>query len=380
MSHKTLLVDDDRNILSGYQRVLRKSLDLDVAQGGPEALQMLLGHGPYGVIVADMQMPGLSGLELLAEAQSICPDTTRIMLTGNTDQKTAADAVNQGRVFRFLTKPCSPQDLELAILAGQRQYDLVRAERELLEGTLTGAIEVLAELLASVDPAAFSLGLSVRERCGEVARSVEAGDIWAIEVAALLAPIGRIALPREVLKAEAFKPETQAILLRVPELGARMIQAIPRLESVADIIRYQAKGFDGSGVPEEGLAGKDIPLGARILKGVQDFTALEAHRGSPAVALEELKLRGKAYDPAILAAMEQCFLGAARVTPVPRLMRLEELVPGLVLAGDLHTSTGQLVLGQGLRLGHGHLELLRNLTNVLGIPDQILVLHAPASR
>ncbi|NWJ39933.1 MAG: response regulator [Geothrix sp.] len=378
MTHRTLLVDDDRNILSGYQRVLRKNIILDVAQGGQEALRMLLEQGPYGVVVADMQMPGMSGLELLAKAQFACPDTVRIMLTGNTDQKTAADAVNQGQVFRFLTKPCSPQDLELAIHAGQRQYDLVRAERELLEGTLTGAIEVLAELLASVDPAAFSLGLSVRGRCGEVARALGSGDVWAIEVAAMLAPIGRIALPREVLKAEAYKPETQAILIRVPELGASMIQTIPRLESVADIIRYQAKGFDGSGIPEEGLTGEDIPLGARILKAVQDFTTLETQRHSGAVALEELKLHGKAYDPAVLKAMEQCFGNSVRTRPAPRLVRREDLVPGLILAGDLHTTAGQLVLGQGLRLGHGHLELLRNLVDILGIPDRIPVLDGPA--
>jgi len=377
MTDKILLVDDDRNILSGYQRVLRKSIDLDVALGGAEALQMLVGQGPYSVVVADMQMPGMSGLELLAKAQSAWPDTIRIMLTGNTDQRTAADAVNQGQVFRFLTKPCSPQDLELAIRAGIRQHQLIRAERELLEGTLTGAIEVLSELLASVDPGAFSLGLAVRSRCGQVARNLGSTDCWAIEVGAMLAPIGRIALPREVLSADAFKPETQAILARVPELGASMIQSIPRMEAVAEIIRYQAKGFDGSGAPEEGLSGEAIPLGARILKAVQDFTVLEHRRHSRAVALEELKLHGRPYDPLVLKALEACFGGSAGSTPMPRLVPLRDLLPGMILTGDLHTSTGQLVLGQGLRLGKGHLELLRNLADFLQIPDRVSVIERP---
>ena len=377
MTHKTLLVDDDRNILSGYQRVLRKTLELEVAQGGEEALHLLASQGPFSVVVADMQMPGMSGLELLARAQSACPDTIRIMLTGNTDQKTAADAVNHGRVFRFLSKPCTPEELELAIRAGMRQYELVRAERELLEGTLTGAIEVLAELLASVDPAAFSLGLTVRTRCGDVARSLGSRDIWAVEVGAMLAPIGRIALPREVLQADGFKPETQAILARVPQLGASMIQAIPRMEAVADIIRYQAKGFDGSGIPEEGLSGEAIPLGARILKAVQDFTLLETQRRSRAVALEELNRRGRTYDPSVLKAMEACFGGAKGATPVPRLVPLRELAPGMRLAGDLHANSGQLLLGQGLRLGKGHLELLRNLTDCLQMPDRISIFDHP---
>jgi len=377
MAHKILLVDDDRNILSGYQRVLRKSLEIEVALGGEEALKMLLHHGPFSVVVADMQMPGMNGLELLARAQAGCPDTIRIMLTGNTDQKTAADAVNQGQVFRFLTKPCSPQDLELAISAGLRQHQLIRAERELLEGTLTGAIEVLAELLASVDPTAFSLGLTVRTRCGEVARSLGCVDIWAIEVGAMLAPIGRIALPREVLKAGTTKPETQAILARVPELGASMIQSIPRMEAVAEIIRYQARGFDGSGVPEEGRSGEAIPLGARILKAVQDYTLFETNRRSRQVALEELKRHGKAYDPTVLKAMEACFGGSAGPNPVPHLVPLRNLAPGAILAGDLHTGTGQLVLGQGLRLGQGHLELLLNLTSFLDLPDPISVFDPP---
>ena len=109
MAHKILLVDDDRNILSGYQRVLRKAFDLETALGGEEALRLLTMDGPFSLVVADMQMPGMSGLELLDKAQTVSPDTIRIMLTGNTDQKTAADAVNQGQVFRFLTKPCSPR-------------------------------------------------------------------------------------------------------------------------------------------------------------------------------------------------------------------------------------------------------------------------------
>ncbi len=371
MNRKILLVDDDRNILSGYQRVLRRSLEVDVALGGEEALRRLAEEGPYAVIVADMQMPGMSGLELLAATQDRYPEVIRIMLTGNTDQQTAADAVNHGRVFRFLSKPCTPQELELAIEAGLRQYELVHAEQELLEGTLTGAIEVLSELLASVDPAAFSLGLTVRRRCSEVGKRLGCPDLWAIEVAAMLAPIGRIALPRDVLKADQGSPEVQAILSRVPEVGGRMLESIPRMESVAAIIRYQAKGFDGSGVPEEGHAGEAIPLGARILRAVSDLTALEASRRSRAVALEELKMHARPYDPQVVAAIDACFGSPSGRAQAPGLVRLRDLAPGMILAADLATGSGQLVLGRGLRLGPGHLELLRNLEGLLDLPDQV---------
>ncbi len=376
MTKKILLVDDDRIILTVYQRALRDILELDVAQGGAEALQMLDHSGPYAVVVADMQMPGMNGLQLLAEVQARCPDMVRIMLTANTDQQTAADAVNQGQVFRFLSKPCPPEDLALAVRAGVRQFQLVSAERELLEGTLTGAIEVLAGLLASVDPSAFSLGLLVRSRCGEVARRMGCSDVWAIEVGAMLAPIGKIALPQKIINADHSRPQAQAILAGFPEIGASLIQAIPRMELVAEIIRYQAKGFDGSGPPAPGPEGIDIPIGARILRAVRDFTTLETSRQSQAVALEELRLHALPYDPVVLDALQACFGSATEPPPTPCLVPLCALAPGMILTADLLTSSGQLILARGLRLGAGHIKLLQNLQKLLEITDPIPVLQS----
>jgi len=308
MDEKILLVDDDENILHGYHRVLRDEFNLDVALGGSQALQAIGKHGPYAVLVADMKMPGMSGLEVLAEAQARFPETVRIMLTGNADQKTAVDAVNEGRVFRFLTKPCPAGELALAIHAGIRQYRLERAEKEVLEQTLTGSVQVLSELLAAVDPATFSRCQVVRARCAAIGRILGCEDSWALEIAALLAPMGRITLPKEVLAGDPSLPAIQAQLERVPEVGARLLEPIPRMGQVARIIRYQAKGYDGSGLPADEVAGEELPLGARILKAVGDFTVLEVRRLSRSVALEELRLRPKAYDPKVLEALGQTVL------------------------------------------------------------------------
>jgi diguanylate cyclase (GGDEF)-like protein len=109
MSDKVLVVDDDPRILEGYQRALRKRFNLDVASGGRQALEMVSINGPYAVVVSDMRMPEISGLELLMRIREQAPDTVRIMLTGNAEQRTAVDAVNRGRVFRFLNKPCAPE-------------------------------------------------------------------------------------------------------------------------------------------------------------------------------------------------------------------------------------------------------------------------------
>jgi len=373
MATRILLVDDDENILQGYHRVLRNLFPLDVALGGAQALQALENHGPYAVLVADMRMPGMTGLELLAEANLRFPETTRIMLTGNADQKTAMDAVNQGHVFRFLTKPCPAEELTLAIRAGLRQHQLVAAERELLEQTLTGAITVLSELLASVDPVLFTQSQVVREHSARLARMLGCEEVWAVEMAALLAPIGRIALPTKALQAAGNRAVVDALLAAVPEVGARLLEPIPRLEGVARIIRYQAKGYDGSGTPDDGIQGEEIPLGSRILKVLWDFSALGQPRRNPAVALEELRMRPKPYDPKVLAALEELLAFAPRA-PIVHECRLRDLLAGMTLASDILMEDGGLVLPTGLRLGPGHLELLASLVSLVGLCEPVSVL------
>ena len=111
MSNKVLCVDDDANILTGITRNLRKQFEIDTAVGALAALKMIEKDCPYAVIVSDMQMPGMSGVEFLNITKQKYPDTVRVMLTGNADQKTATDAVNRGQIFQFLNKPCPPEKL-----------------------------------------------------------------------------------------------------------------------------------------------------------------------------------------------------------------------------------------------------------------------------
>lgn len=373
MSNRILLVDDEENILQGYTRVLRKAFDLEVAHDGHEALKRLEGQGPFAVIVADMRMPGLSGLELLSEVRLQYPDIIRIMLTGNAEQKTAMDAVNHGQVFRFLTKPCPPEELELALRAGLRQHHLILAEREVLEQTLTGAITLFTEIMAGVDPVMFNRSQVVRERAALIARSLGCEEVWAIEVAALLAPVARATLPVATLQASPSRREVAALLATLPEVGARLLQPIPRLEGVAQMIRYQAKGFDGTGLPDDELQGEAIPLGSRILKVLWDFSELEDLRKSQPVALEELRLHPKAYDPKVLSALG-ALIASSRPTPAAQDSRVRDLHVGMVLAANLLTEAGALILPRGLRLGPGHLELIRNLARVVDLQQPVSVL------
>src|SRR5271165_7207816 len=109
MAEKMLLVDDDSNILDGYRRSLSREFLMETALGGQQALKLVAENGPFAVVVSDMRMPEMDGIQLLSKIKAQSPDTIRIMLTGNADMDTAIDAINEGAIFRFLNKPCSKE-------------------------------------------------------------------------------------------------------------------------------------------------------------------------------------------------------------------------------------------------------------------------------
>ena len=118
MTNKILFVDDEPPILDGYKRMLYKDFEVDTAVGGELGLATMLERGPYSVVISDMRMPGMNGAQFLSQVRQKAPDTVRMLLTGYTDQTAAIAAVNEGNIFRFLTKPCSKEALLDAINVG----------------------------------------------------------------------------------------------------------------------------------------------------------------------------------------------------------------------------------------------------------------------
>ncbi len=200
MNRKILFVDDDVLLLAAFQRNLRKQFEFDVAAGPREALESLRKNGPYAVIMADMRMPGMDGVTLLEHLQRLSPDTVRVMLTGNSEQQVAMDAINRGQVFRFLGKPCPPEVLVPALEGALRQHQLICAERELLEGTLMSCVRALIEVLELAVPEAHHRGQLLREAMREVATAAGLGPLWELELAAELALIGYASVPHNILR------------------------------------------------------------------------------------------------------------------------------------------------------------------------------------
>ena len=277
------------------------------------------------------------------------PDTVRMMLTGNADQQTAVDAVNQGDIFRFMNKPCDTQELAGAVSSGIRQHQLITAERELLEKTLRGSIKALADILSLTNPEVFGRTTRLRNRVKRLVNVLGLAESWQIESAAMLSQIGCVTISEDLVRrrinGERLSTEEKSEFATHAAVGADLVMKIPRMEDVAQSIRYQERNFDGSGFPTGGPTGHDIPLGARLLKLVVDLDAAESSERDPAAALDKLKRHAGYYDPAILAALETSLPEelALRSTTVD----IRKLTDAMVLAQDVMTSENVLLIAKG---------------------------------
>lgn len=381
MGRKVLFVDDEPNVLQSIRRSLCKNFDIETAESGQQGLDMLAANGSYAVIVSDMRMPKMSGVEFLAEAKRRAPDSIRMMLTGNADQQTAVDAVNVGDIFRFMNKPCDGEELSDALTRGIRQYELITAEKELLEQTLHGSINALADVLALSNPEVFGSTSRSKSRVSKIVEKLGLEDGWVYESAAMLCKLGCVGVPEDLVRrrfcgAELGDDEFLAFADHV-NVGARIVTAIPRMEGVARAIQYQQKGFDGSGYPQDSVKGTDIPLGGRILKVVLDYDFFENSGAGMEGALQRLRSNAAKYDPEILAALAQCLKADDNLAvSTISIMKLDD---SMSMAEDLYTSDGALLIAKGQQVTLSVRRHLQNYRQRGLIEGEVVVRHAGAA-
>ena len=318
--HRVLLVDDDRNLLDSLRRVLKGQYDLFTAQSGPEALEVLAASGPFAVIVSDLKMPGMDGIQLLSEAAALYPDTVRVLLTGFADFQNAVDAVNQGSIYRFLNKPCPAEVLDKALADAVRQRGLVEAQRELyslkrvkrlLEGIVHGfsiLVEARDSYLAGHQQRVTALALAMGRELG-----LSEDDLETLRIAGLLHDIGKVYVPADFLnRPGTLRPEEYSIIKMHPEVGYDILKHLDKDWPVAVIIRQHHERMDGSGYPNA-LAGRYIVRGARILAVADVVDAMCSHRpyrpslGITAALQEIEKNRGRLYDEQAVDACLRLF-------------------------------------------------------------------------
>jgi response regulator RpfG family c-di-GMP phosphodiesterase len=364
MIEKILLIDDDELLLSSYRRTLRRQLLIDTACGGLEALDRLKSGERYAVILSDLRMPGMNGLEVLRQAHELSPDSVRMILTGNADLRTAIDAVNEGNIFRFLEKPCTGETLLNVLTAAIHQYRLIVAEKDLLENTLHGAVKVLTQVLELTNPEASTTASRIAAYARHLVAFFGLKDAWQFEVAALLSQLGSA-----VLADDACTPHQ--------EIAYDLLRKIPRLEVVANMIRRSREAFrNQSQVP---LNQRDAEtIGAQILRASTAFERLVRQDMGFAHAVDILLAQTGEYDPALVAAFRE--LPVSGLPYEPRTVRIKDLTLRMVLNEEVRTTNGTLLVCKGVEVTDMLLARLWSFHERQAIGDSIRVLVPVSAR
>jgi response regulator RpfG family c-di-GMP phosphodiesterase len=349
MGNPILFVDDEQQILTGFRRQFEERFEIHTAASGEEGLNIAKTVN-FAVVVSDYQMPEMNGLQFLMKMKELYPNTIRIMLTGQADIEAVINLINEGNIFRFLTKPCPPEHLKRTVMDALEYLSLMNAEKELLSKTLTGSMQIMSDFLGIVRPKAFSQSVRIRNTAKQIAAGTDKIHGWQITIAATLSQLGCITVPQDIMEKvwqnALLSAEEMSIYQHMATASADMVAKIPRLEKVAEIIRYQFKNFDGSGVPEDDKSGTDIPLGSRILRAAIDYEILRSaeKKGRDSVAV--MKNRTGIYDTEILEILEAVVRESEKEkAPTMTKLRSDDLAEGMYLAEDLVSATG-VILGE----------------------------------
>ena len=422
-----LFVDDEPGILSSLRRLFRPhGYRILIAESGQAGLEILEKEA-VDLVISDMRMPEMDGATFLKAVRGRWPGIMRILLTGYADMTSTVAAINEGEIYRYISKPWDDNEIVIVVreaLARQqlehenrRLTELTRSQNEELKTLNSGLEQKVAERTAELSQAlsfveqshgelkkAFlttvqvfaglvelrsgQLGNQLAGHGRRVADNARAlaqrlgmndAEVQNVMFAALLHDIGKLGLPDELL-ARPFtllKQEDRAQVMKHPVIGQNILMSIERLRDAALLVRHHHECFDGNGFPDR-LAGMAIPLGGRLLSVVNDYDALQAgtlvqRSLKPDEALAFLvSNRGKRYDPQVVDAFAELLADRvrSRVTEVP--VRPLQLKPGMVLARDLNHRDGYLLLAKGGTLTR---EIIGQLVKLESNEQQVYTLH-----
>ena len=361
MNNKILCVDDEESILKGFQLNLRKDFELHLASNGVEGLEVFDREQGFALVLSDMRMPQMDGATMLSEIKKRDPEVVTVLLTGHTDFESAMSAVNEGSIFRMLSKPCPPEMLIRVLNDGLAQHDLIKSKRILLDQTLRGAVDALAQSLSTAKPLFFGRAQRVRRIANELAEMIKLEDAWRVDIASIFSQLAYISLPESVSEDVYYKKDltssVKEMVRKFPDDTQKLIEKIPGLEEVGEIleklaIQHRFETEDGSGIRKA----------ASILRVALDFDYYEEQGHDRSLIVQTLKSRKEEYDPEVTECLSQLLVVAEQKYRLEEIL-IRKLEIGMRLAQELRLSDGLLVASSGTDVDRQLLRVIRNYSS-----------------
>lgn len=329
---RILIVDDETEITAILSDLFAGKYDCTTAASAEEALGRLAGND-YELVVSDITMPGMSGLDMIPYVKSASPNTVVVMISGMQTVESAIDALRLG-AFDYVMKPFDLRQVEAVVKRALEHQDLIVA-KERYENQLE---ELVEQRTAELDKALNSLEDAYRSTLKALTAALETRDLEthghservvtyslrlgreygldghrmkSLEFGSLLHDIGKIGVPDLILRKPAkLTPEEWVLMREHPLHGQQILRGIAFLEGAARVVAQHHEKWDGSGYPL-GLSGEEIDVCARIFSVADAFDAITSNRvyrkgkPYPAAAQELDDWSGKQFDPKVIEAFHK---------------------------------------------------------------------------
>jgi CheY-like chemotaxis protein len=374
---RVLFVDDEPNVLDGIRRQLRNRVEIETATSAAAGLDLIRQQGPFAVVVSDMRMPEMDGARFLARVNEIAPQTVRMVLSGQADLESTISAVNEGRVFRFLLKPCNPETLLSVIRNGIDQYRLLNAEKHLLENTLNATVKVLFNVLGLINPVAQRRAAQIQRYADSAAAALKLQpDMWQYHLAAMISQLGCITLPQETLaralSGQPLSDDDRRLYESHPEIAGKLLGTIPRLEAVAAMVAGQmrnpsaelAKGEPSSWEPEK--------IGAAILWAAVQFDRHVSQGRIPEQAARLVDQAAPGLPPVITQAMVKAMADDCGLV-MTREVKVVNLEVGMTIDADVMSARGSRLMPRGTEVTSTVIDRLKAVAAGVGVSEPIRV-------
>jgi CheY-like chemotaxis protein len=372
---RILCVDDEPRVLESLTLNLRRHFQINTANSAAAALDLLATGAAPAVVISDMRMPIMDGAALLKRISQLYPEITRILLTGEPSRDAAAAGVNEGQIFRFLTKPCPPEEVRTAVEAGVIHHKMLIAEKRLMQETLLGCINALIDVLSMTNPVAFGRTNRVKRMATELAAAMGLEGFWQLEAAAMLSQIGYISLPAELVEklyyGQKLTAEETALSAGAPKVARTLLARIPRIEAVVQILA------NSQDQPGDSPAAGILKQGADILRLVLAYDGLIVAGNSVDIAMQTLRDQPRPHEDKLLGTFAQ-LMGARAIKQEIRESLVGALTPGMIILDDLRTAVGTLLVPKGFEVSETFLERTRNFDAAL-LQSKVRVMAATAN-
>ncbi len=326
-SPKILIVDDELGPRESLRMILQWDYDVVTAEGGRSALAVLKKE-KYDLVILDIRMPDINGIDLLAEIKQIAPDTEVVMITAYASVETAANALRYG-ALDYLIKPFQADAVRDAVEKGlqrsrknrnlQSKMEQLELANRSLEEEIEQAyqdiqkhyLETVRSLVTAVDAKdSYTKGHQERVAMFSMLLGAELElsphEVGVLQQAAMLHDIGKIGIREQLLlKKNALTRDEFEMIKKHPLIGSRILSPVESLKEVITLVVHHHERYDGKGYPS-GLAGEEIPLGARIIAVADAIDAMLSNRPYAQarkvenVRDELIRNRGTQFDPVIV--------------------------------------------------------------------------------